>query len=146
MREGRIAGVSAKTETFDDDKSQYYRFCVKLDPENADAIVAKLKSKVAVKNRKYRMSTYRHCFVGNECIDVMIGEGIAKNRNKASQVGNALLTMSPPYIEHVTGDSSFQDDLFFFRFCAVPKLSNPTLTSSTTSSSSPRPRSVPQPK
>jgi serine/threonine protein kinase len=52
----------------------------------------------------------------------MIGEGIAKDRNEASQIGNALFVMSPPYIEHVTGDSFFQDDFYFFRFCNVPKI------------------------
>lgn len=126
MREGLIAGVTSKTETFLDEKNQFYRFCVKLSADKANAIVAKLKPKVVVKNRKYRMSTYRHCFIGEECIDVMIGEGIAKNRSEASQVGNALLMMSPPYIEHVTGDSYFQDDFFFFRFCNIPQALNPS--------------------
>lgn len=68
------------------------------------------------------MSTYRHCFVGSECVDKMIGDGIAKDRNEATQIGNALFVMSPPYIEHVTGDSFFQDDFYFFRFCNVPKV------------------------
>lgn len=126
LRDGLIAALNPKSDTFEDDKSAIYRYCIRIDPAKAESVANRLKQKVSVKNRKYRMSTYRHCFVGSECVDVMIGDGIAKDRNEAFQLGNALFSLTPPYIEHVTGDSFFQDDFYFFRFCDVPKIKAPT--------------------
>lgn len=65
---------------------------------------------------------YRNCFIGSKCIDTMILEGIARDRHEGYQVGNALIDMTPPHIEVVTGETMFQDDQFFFHFCELPEV------------------------
>lgn len=137
LKDQLVASVTSQNDkVFEDSSSSLYRFCIKLSVEKAGQIVEVLKTKVNIQNRKYRMSTYRQCFVGSECVDVMIGAGIAKDRNEATQIGCALVELSPPYIEHVTGDHSFQDDSFLFRFSYVPTVVGPSVSQATSVSGS----------
>jgi len=125
-KEGIIQSLFGKG-VFDNDGT-LYRFRTKLNKREADDIMIKIEPLIEVKNRKYRLSTYKSCFVGSEFVDTVVG-ALAVDRNKASQIGHALMQMERPYIQHVTdSDKEFEDGKVFYRFDKVPpKKSESTL-------------------
>ena len=52
-----------------------------------EVIAAKFRAGVEIKDRKYRFSIYKNCFVGKEAVDFMIEEDLANTRHEAVQVG-----------------------------------------------------------
>lgn len=92
-----------------------FRFCTKISEKEARDIMSKIVLKIEAKSRKYRLSTYKECFVGSDFVDALIGI-LAVDRNKATQIGNALLKFKKPFIEHVTGSREFVDDVCLYRF------------------------------
>lgn len=80
-----------------------------------DGIAAALKAGVEIKDRKYRLTLYKECFVGSEAVDFMVSQGVARSRSDAVKLGNALIA-DFHIIEHVTRDHEFKDDYLFYRF------------------------------
>jgi len=113
QNDGLLEHVS-KNVAFEDE-NLYFKFCIKLKQKTAEEILDKVMPSVEVKKRKYRLSTYRNCFVGSELVDQLIVTGITKDRHQANQIGCALAKMG--YVERVTGEHDFVDDNYFFRFC-----------------------------
>ena len=68
---------------------------------------------VNIKSRRYHFTTYDNCFVGTECVDWFVHDGLAASRSEAVALGNTLLAAGR--IHHVTGEHPFEDDSLFFR-------------------------------
>jgi hypothetical protein len=73
------------------------------------------RSRVIVKDRKWRLKTYRKCFVGSEAVDMLITAGHAKTREEAVLLGRRLEQMEGLF-EHVCEDHPFDDGYLFYRF------------------------------
>ena len=70
---------------------------------------------VDVKDRRFRMKTYKQCFVGSEAVDILVNTRLASTRKDAVQLGRTL-ARELGLFSHVTGDHAFCDDYLFFRF------------------------------
>lgn len=77
-----------------------------------------LKTKVAIKDRRYLLKTYPNCFIGYELVDCIIetnilGENVS--RQTAVEFGHALLQAG--YFGHVVDPKKpFKDKYLFYRF------------------------------
>mmetsp|Transcript_4592 Transcript_4592/g.6135 ORF Transcript_4592/g.6135 Transcript_4592/m.6135 type:complete len:646 (-) Transcript_4592:91-2028(-) len=78
------------------------------------SLLEKLRSVVELKDRRYRLSTYKNCFVGSDAVSQMVKIGLAENREEAVKVGQALLEVGE--VNHVTRDHEFKDEALFYRF------------------------------
>ena len=68
-----------------------------------------------VRDRKFRMKTFKQCFVGREIVDALVNKGVVSTRKEAVQFGRTL-AKELDLFEHVTGDHAFCDEYLFFRF------------------------------
>lgn len=90
-----------------------------FDFKELDAIADDFKKNVEVKDRSFRLTTYKQCFVGSEAVDYLVNSGQAPTRQDAVELGKAL--QATKYLfEHVTRDHQFSDDFLFFRFIDPP--------------------------
>lgn len=69
---------------------------------------------VELKDRLWRFSTYRQCFLASEAIQWFVDNGYATNRKDAVRIGNLLL--SHKIFEHVVKPQPFRDAFLFYRF------------------------------
>lgn len=106
------------------DEFLFYRFIpekdrVVVDPENAQLSIQEIAEKfhrgVKVKDRKFRMKTYKDVFIGSQAVDWLIRHKMANSRREAVEIGRTLGTQMNLF-QHVTCDHEFSDDYFFFRF------------------------------
>lgn len=67
-----------------------------------DALVAGLKKNLSIKDRRYRLTIYRNCFVGSEAVQWMLTSGTAQTRQDAVSLG--LLMQEAGLIEHCVRD------------------------------------------
>lgn len=74
-----------------------------------------IQSGVELKDRKYRLSTYKNSFVGKEAVDILVEKGYCKTREEAVQLGNAIMNETKLF-EHVCRDHEFKDDDLFYHF------------------------------
>lgn len=72
---------------------------------------------VQVRDRRYKLRTYRKCFVGSELVDFLVQARISASRDDAIELGNQLMREANLF-EHVTKDHQFEDEYFFYRFCS----------------------------
>ena len=70
---------------------------------------------VDVKDRRYRLRTYKNCFVGSEAVDMLVSTRIANSRSEAVEFGRTL-ARELNLFSHVTEDHAFCDKNLFFRF------------------------------
>jgi len=84
-----------------------------LDQELSD-IAKAFKDNIKLEDRKYRLTTYKNCFVGNDAVDHLISSGQAPSRADAVALGQAL--QATYLFEHVTRDHQFKDERLFYRF------------------------------
>lgn len=78
-------------------------------------IASLLKHGVEVRDRKYRLSTYKNCFIGKEAVDFFIENGYSITREDAVQLGQSIMTETKLF-EHVCRDHPFADDNLFYHF------------------------------
>lgn len=96
-------------------------------------LVANFKKNVSIKDRRYRLTTYKDCFVCTDAVQWMVTSGTAENRTDAVKLG--LLMQEAGLIEHCVRDHEFKDEYLFFRFIddidrgGVPKLTEGRLVS-----------------
>lgn len=76
-----------------------------------------LRRRVFVKDRRFRLHTYRTCFVASEAVDSILEAGYATRREEAVEICR-VLESSHRLFQHVTGDHTFKDEYLFFRFAA----------------------------
>lgn len=67
-----------------------------------------------IKDRSYRLRTYRNCFIASDMVDCLIRMREASSRQEAVKIGQLLVTTD--YIHHVVDEHHFQDGYLFFRF------------------------------
>eukprot|EP01100_Stratorugosa_tubuloviscum_P006234 TRINITY_DN2699_c2_g1_i1.p1 TRINITY_DN2699_c2_g1~~TRINITY_DN2699_c2_g1_i1.p1 ORF type:complete len:321 (+),score=130.33 TRINITY_DN2699_c2_g1_i1:197-1159(+) len=76
-------------------------------------------SGVKVLDRKWRLTTYPSCFIGNEAVDWICKELNVTDRNQAVVFGQELLEAG--FFKHVVEEQKpFLDDYFFYRFYPIP--------------------------
>ena len=95
-----------------------------------DEIADAFRKGVTIADRKYRLTTYKDCFVGTEAVDFMVRTGMAESREDAVQIGQ---TLSSDFFlfEHVTRDHPFVDDYKFFRFLNETERGAPSIDKTT---------------
>lgn len=81
-----------------------------------ESLSQRLEEAVTLKDRKYRLSTYKKCFLGTEAVDELIKNEMAATRIDAVDIGQLLLDAG--YINHVTRDHDFKDKDLYYRFTA----------------------------
>lgn len=88
--------------------------------ERREEALKRLYRGVEVKNRKFRLKTYKRCFVGSEAVDYMVSSGWARSRSHAVRIGQQL-QQEFNLFEHVVDPDvhKFEDDYLFFRFNAA---------------------------
>eukprot|EP01084_Bolivina_argentea_P200682 343140_1 len=67
-----------------------------------------------IKDRKWKLKTYKQCFVGNKCVDWLIENHITLTRNEAVQIGQQLVRTE--FISHVDRKHDFIDGKYYYRF------------------------------
>lgn len=88
---------------------------ISQDTTTLEQVAQGFRNNVLVQDRKYRLKTYKQCFVGAEAVDYLIESGVATSRDDAVQVGRAL-QKNLFLFEHVTRDHDFADDGLYYRF------------------------------
>lgn len=77
-------------------------------------LLALFRQNVVVKDRKYRLSTYKQVFVGSEAVQWLVASGNAQNRQDAVRLG--MLIQDAGMIEHALREHDFKDEYKFYRF------------------------------
>ena len=80
-----------------------------------EEIAAKFRTGVEIKDRRYRLTTFKACFIGKEAVDYLVQTDLASTREEAVQLGQSLMTELSLF-EHVTRDHRFADDHLFYHF------------------------------
>ena len=78
-------------------------------------IADELRKGLIVKDRRYRLKTYRSCFVAKEAVDFMLEKKFVNSREEAVQLGRSLEEELRLFF-HVCNDHNFTDGYLFFRF------------------------------
>lgn len=77
-------------------------------------LAAEFRVNVIVKDRRYRLTTYRECFIGAEAVDWLMASRRANTREDAVRIGQALADNG--LFEHVLRDHPFRDANLFYKF------------------------------
>ena len=93
--------------------SQPYRS--QLSSSEARQLAQELQSerKLEIKNRRYRLTSYKQCFIGSELVDCLI-ESKNVTVEEAIALGQSLLEHN--LIAHVCDDHDFENGFLFYRF------------------------------
>ncbi|GMH39912.1 hypothetical protein BSKO_07816 [Bryopsis sp. KO-2023] len=90
-------------------------------PEAADyqdefmaKIAEQLITNLTIKDRSFRMKTYKNCFLGSDAVGFLTSMGYAKGDADAIALGDRLIDMG--ILHHVTKDHSFKNEALFYRF------------------------------
>lgn len=67
-----------------------------------------------VRDRRYRLKTYKNCFVGREAVTWLVEKGIAHDRTDAVYIGQDLLQSGA--FRHVLTEHCFRDAYLFYTF------------------------------
>lgn len=65
-----------------------------------------------VKDRKFRLTTYKRCFTGKGAVDALVENNIATDRKHAVEIGQRMLDAG--VFHHVLGDHDFKVCLLKF--------------------------------
>lgn len=65
-------------------------------------LASQFKTHVTIKDRRYRLQTYKQCFVGSEAVQWLVTSGTAETREDAVKLG--LVLQEAGLIEHCTRD------------------------------------------
>ena len=114
---------SPKVYQLEDDKRLFYEFTANTTagttrPKN-DALLLNLEEKmrtfqrgVKVKDRSYRLTTYKQCFVGKEAVDLMMRNKMGATRQECVELGRMLQKKYNLFLP-VTGAHEFEDEYVF---------------------------------
>ncbi|MEL7086470.1 MAG: mechanosensitive ion channel domain-containing protein [Cyanobacteria bacterium J06597_1] len=83
--------------------------------EQVMELAAKMREpgQLDIRDRRYRLKLYRHCFIGREAVDWLV-ESQRTTRENAVQIGQIL--MDRQVIQHVLDEQPFLDRHMFYRF------------------------------
>jgi hypothetical protein len=102
----------------------------KPEPDPLEELASAFKKGVKIEDRKYRLTTYKQCFVGSEAVDFMVSSGMAESRGDAVQLGKTLASDFHLF-EHVTRDHEFDDDFKFYHFIGEGQRGSNTVNEAT---------------
>ena len=71
------------------------------------------KEGIKIQDRRYKLSSYPLCFVGNEAVK-WIENRYLLSKPEAIRLGQELIDLK--IIHHVTDDHNFKDESLFYRF------------------------------
>lgn len=77
-------------------------------------VAEQMQMNLTIKDRTFRMKTYKNCFVGSEAVDFLTRMAYAKNEADSITLGNRLMEMG--ILHHVTKDHAFKNEGLFYRF------------------------------
>eukprot|EP01084_Bolivina_argentea_P298950 515273_1 len=81
---------------------------------NIESTATELYGLLDIKDRKYHLQTYKKCFVGKDCVDIMIKKQFANTIQDAVALGNLMLHAG--IIEHVMQDHGFENAHYYYHF------------------------------
>ncbi|CAN0413388.1 unnamed protein product [Ectocarpus fasciculatus] len=73
-----------------------------------------MRTELDIKDRRYRLQTYRSCFVGSDAVQWMIKSGLASNVADAETLGDLLIDHGVFF--HVTRSHMFENGRLYYRF------------------------------
>jgi hypothetical protein len=88
----------------------------RADTERLTTMSHAFRQCVQARDRRYRLKTFKQCFVGSEAVDVLVHTRLVATRKDAVEFGRTLMRKLNLF-QHVTGDHAFSDEYLFFRFC-----------------------------
>jgi hypothetical protein len=88
----------------------------RADSDRLNKMAQAFRQCVLVSDRRYRLKTFKQCFVGSEAVDMLVSTGLVATRKDAVEFGRTLMRELNLF-QHVTGDHAFSDEFLFFRFC-----------------------------
>mmetsp|Transcript_27823 Transcript_27823/g.67361 ORF Transcript_27823/g.67361 Transcript_27823/m.67361 type:complete len:1915 (+) Transcript_27823:417-6161(+) len=91
-----------------------------VDNRGLTSIAKKLRMGIQIKDRRYRLKTYRRCFIGSEAVDFLVQASFALSRDDAVDLCQRIM-QELHIIEHVTRGHTFKDEYLFYRFTAEPQ-------------------------
>lgn len=77
------------------------------------ALLDEFPQKIELKDRKYKLKTYKSCFVGRDAVTWLVENNYAVNREEAVVVGNLLRTRG--VFCHVVKEHPFEDKHLFYK-------------------------------
>lgn len=78
-------------------------------------IAESLRKSVRVQEHKFRLKTYKNCFLGTEAVDFLVQFGYAYTRHEAEILGRRLARETRLF-EHVARKHDFEDKPYFYHF------------------------------
>lgn len=94
-----------------------------LKVQTPRSIVASIKNFLDVKDCKYHLKTYKHCFVGSKAVAMLVDANLVDSREdamaKLEQIQRASM------IHHVERAHGFEDSYLFYRFATDNFQDNP---------------------
>ena len=78
-------------------------------------IAESMRKSIRVQTYKYRLRTYKNCFLGSEAVDFLVSFGFAHNRVEAVFLGKRL-AREVRLFEHVARQLDFEDEDFYYHF------------------------------
>ncbi|CAB9528079.1 DEP [Seminavis robusta] len=114
-----------------DDKRFFYQFVTnatagtrgktdELLKQNLDDKMRVFQRGVRVKDRSYRLTTYKQCFIGKEAVDLMMKHKMAHTRAECVEIGRLLQQKYNLFVP-VTGVHEFEDDAYKFYRLLLPQ-------------------------
>jgi hypothetical protein len=80
---------------------------LKTARDSLNDIATQFRDGVEIKDRKYRFTTFRNCFVGKEAVDFIVRCGLASTRDEGVRLGRSIMKEIGSF-EHVTRDHQFE--------------------------------------
>eukprot|EP00884_Botryococcus_braunii_P007757 jgi/Botrbrau1/16983/Bobra.49_2s0043.2 len=77
-------------------------------------LAEKMQMGIEIKDRVYRLKTYRNCFIGHEAIDWLVSQGHSVDSASAVRLGQQMVQAG--LVHHVTDDHSLENKYLFYRF------------------------------
>lgn len=84
------------------------------EEESLSKLAEQLSANLLIKDRQYRMKTYKNAFLGTDAVAFLLSMGSAKTEAEALEIGNKLMQMG--FFNHVTKDHEFKNEGLFYRF------------------------------
>ncbi len=78
-------------------------------------IAESMRKSIRVQTHKYRLKTYKNCFLGDEAVDFLVQFGFAYSRPEAVALGRRLARETRLF-EHIARKHDFEDRPYFYHF------------------------------
>jgi len=83
------------------------------EPTSIPELIIFLRLTLPIRNRQHLKRLFPSCFVGSECISLIVSSGFAPTRSKAIEVGRMMVR--DKLVRHVTDGHDFKDDFLYYR-------------------------------